>query len=334
MHSKLYEKIFKEIKENLWYIVTLIIIFLLFNISLPYVIEIPGGLISLNNRVKINDSSSESGSFNMTYVSMMNGTIPFLAISYLNNNWDTIPTADIKYDNETENEMNTREKKLMNEAVSNAEYVAYTKSNHQVSIQNTDLYIEYIDNPHSELKELDIIKKINGQEVNSLKEMQDIIQGCGLDDDVNFDIIRNGQAMNVTSSIFLIDGVKKIGAAIIPNYDLALDPSIDIDIKDNESGPSGGLMMALSIYDKLSGEDLTKGDIISGTGTIDMDGSAGEIGGVKYKLIGAVNKKAQVFICPMENYEEALNLAKERNYDIIIKGVASFDEAVTFLRSR
>jgi hypothetical protein len=36
----------------------------------------------------------------------------------------------------------------------------------------------------------------------------------------------------------------------------------------------------------------------------------------------------------MENYEEALNLAKERNYDIIIKGVASFDEAVTFLRSR
>jgi Lon-like protease len=334
MHNKLYEKVFKEIKENIWYIVTLIIVFLLFNIELPYAIEMPGGLISLNSRIKVVDASKESGSLNMTYVSMMKGTLPFLAISYFNNNWDTISQNDIKYDNETEKEMNEREKKMMNEAISNAEYVAYTKTNHLVNIKNTDLYIGYIDNSDTELKELDIVKKINNQEVNSLKEMQNIIQGCGLNDQVNFEIIRNNQTLNVISSIYLIDGVKKVGAAIIPNYDLELDPSINIDVKDNESGPSGGLMMALSIYDQLSGDDMTKGDIISGTGTIDMDGNVGEIGGVKYKLIGAVKNKAKVFLCPMENYDEAVNLAKERNYDIIIKGVASFDEAIDFLRGR
>ena len=73
--------------------------------------------------------------------------------------------------------------------------------------------------------------------------------------------------------------------------------------------------MAISIYDKLTGENLSKGDKIIGTGTIDMDGSVGEIGGVKYKLIGAVNNHAKVFICPTANYEEAMNIAKEKKYN-------------------
>ena len=92
--------------------------------------------------------------------------------------------------------------------------------------------------------------------------------------------------------------------------------------------------MALSIYDNLVSDDLTKGDKIIGTGTIDIDGNVGEIGGVKYKLIGAVNSKAKVFLCPKDNYEEAISIARERNYDIIIKSVETFDEALSYLKER
>jgi PDZ domain-containing protein len=125
-----------------------------------------------------------------------------------------------------------------------------------------------------------------------------------------------------------------MGVVIIPNYDLVTDPEVTISEKENESGPSGGLMMAISIYDKLTGENLSKGDKIIGTGTIDMDGTVGEIGGVKYKLIGAVNNHAKVFICPTANYEEAMNIAKEKKYNIEIVSVNNFDEAVNYLRSR
>ena len=86
--------------------------------------------------------------------------------------------------------------------------------------------------------------------------------------------------------------------------------------------------MSLTIYNKLTEEDITKGKKIVGTGTIDISGNVGEIGGVKYKLIGAVKNKAEVFICPVENYQEAFNVAKEKNYNIKIISVATFDEVL------
>ena len=75
-------------------------------------------------------------------------------------------------------------------------------------------------------------------------------------------------------------------------------------------------------------------DKIIGTGTIDSEGNVGIIGGIKYKLIGAVNNKAKIFLCPKDNYEEASRLAKERNYDIIIKSISTFDEAIKYLKER
>ena len=93
-------------------------------------------------------------------------------------------------------------------------------------------------------------------------------------------------------------------------------------------------MTALAIYDELTSSNLTHGDKIIGTGTSSKDGTVGEIGGVKYKLIGAVNNKAKVFLCPKDNYEEAQRIAKERNFDIIIKDVETLSEAINYLKSR
>lgn len=54
-------------------------------------------------------------------------------------------------------------------------------------------------------------------------------------------------------------------------------------------------MTTLEIYNSLTDDDLTKGYKIVGTGTIDMEGNVGMIGGVKYKLKGAIKKKADIF---------------------------------------
>ena len=55
-------------------------------------------------------------------------------------------------------------------------------------------------------------------------------------------------------------------------------------------------MLALQIYNKLTKKDITKGRNIVGTGTIDKDGRVGDIGGIKYKLRGAVKKRANILI--------------------------------------
>ncbi|MBQ9011957.1 MAG: PDZ domain-containing protein, partial [Bacilli bacterium] len=92
------------------------------------------------------------------------------------------------------------------------------------------------------------------------------------------------------------------------------------------------LMMSLAVYSYLNKIDLTSGKKIVGTGTIDTLGNVGEISGVKYKLIGAVKSKADVFLVPSgENYKEALKIKEKNNYKIKIVPIKTFDEALTYL---
>ena len=46
------------------------------------------------------------------------------------------------------------------------------------------------------------------------------------------------------------------------------------------------------------------------------------------KLIGAVKNDADIFMCPIENYEEAKKVAEEKDYDITIIAVHTFQEAI------
>ena len=91
-------------------------------------------------------------------------------------------------------------------------------------------------------------------------------------------------------------------------------------------------MTSLEVYNAVTKKDITKGRKIMGTGTISLDGEVGEIGGIKYKLLGASKKGADIFICPKENYKEAMKVKSEHNLKIKIYGVSTFDEAVSKLK--
>jgi len=98
-----------------------------------------------------------------------------------------------------------------------------------------------------------------------------------------------------TATLQEVEGRILVGVILTQVSEVKTDPKIEFHFSKSESGPSGGLMTALSIYNMLTEKDLTKGKTIVGTGTIELDGSIGSIGGVKYKLKGAVKKKAEIF---------------------------------------
>ena len=192
MHNKVYESIKKFIKENLWFVITMFLIIFIFNFELPYYIESPGGFISIDKRIKIDDGYDIDGEYGMAYVSMIKGSIPFLGYSLLNNDWDIVSKSDIKYDNESIKEMNEREKIYLNEAVSNSKYVVLKYLNKEVKIDNNKLYITYLDSDDTELKMLDIIKKINNIEVNNIYDIKEIINNFN-EEYIYLDIIRNNK---------------------------------------------------------------------------------------------------------------------------------------------
>ena len=334
MHNKVYDKVIKFIKENLWFFISLISIILLFTIELPYIVEMPGGYISLNDRVKIEGKENVNSEMGMAYVTTLKGNIPFLLFSYISSDFDIISKDKITYDDETIKDMSVRDKLMLNEAISNATIAAYSEAGYHYDINKVKIYVSHVINKDSEFEVGDNIIKINGKTMNNVKDIQNYISTLSKDDIVTATVIRNNKEIDVKSSLIESDNRLIMGITIVNNYELSTDPKVEVKSKSNESGPSGGLMMALTIYDKLTSSNLSKGDKIIGTGTISVDGLVGDIGGVKYKLIGAVNNKAKVFLCSKGNYEEVKKIKEERNYDIIIKDVATLNEAIEYLKSR
>jgi PDZ domain-containing protein len=75
-------------------------------------------------------------------------------------------------------------------------------------------------------------------------------------------------------------------------------------------GPSAGLALSLGLLDALSAGQLTGGHKIAATGTIDVDGNVGAIGGASQKAIAVRKAGAQVFFVPAgQNYRDALTEA-------------------------
>lgn len=83
------------------------------------------------------------------------------------------------------------------------------------------------------------------------------------------------------------------------------NPGVEFSLGDQIGGPSAGMMFALGIIDKLTAESLTGGNTIAGTGTINIDGSVGPIGGIVQKMLGAKRDGARYFLVPEDNWDEA-----------------------------
>ncbi len=335
MHNKIYEKTKNFIKDIS---IILPFSFLLLAITLyplPFYIYSGGGTIDVDDKIEIANSYKSKGSFNLCYVSEIKATIPTYLLAKILPSWDITPKEDVTLNNkETDTDVTKRDKIFLNDANVNAISVSYTKANKKIEITDTYNYIIYIDeNSKTDLQVGDIITKLDNTNIGDLSDIRNIVSNHNVGDVLNIEYIRNNKKHSGTCEVIEKENVKQIGIGVQASYKYKTDPKIALKFSDNESGPSGGLLLALSIYNNLVEEDITNGLKIAGTGTIDLNGNVGSIGGVKYKLKGAVNSKADVFIVPNgENYNEAIKLQKSNNYKIKIIGVSTFDEALKKLQ--
>ena len=329
MFNKFYEKSKQIMKENYKFFIAIIAIVLLFTVELPYVVYSPGGSIDLSDRVSVTDGFESEGSLSMAYVSMIKGNIPFLLLSFVIPNWDIVSTKDLKPSNETLDEMIKSDQIALKQAQNNALYAAFTLAGKKVETLSQTNYIVYLSKEaQTDLQLFDEVESIDQVKIESLDMVKEIVSKKNVGDEVTIEIVRNGEKLNKKAKVYETTDGPKIGVSISSIYEYKSDPSVEMTSKSSESGPSGGLMTALSIYNSLVKEDITKGKKIIGTGTINQDGSVGAIGGVKYKLLGAVKKKADIFLVPKDNYDEAVKVKQEEDLNIRLISVSTLKEAV------
>lgn len=335
MINKIYVEMKKFIKEN--YLVLLFGIVFMATIlyPLPYYIYTGGGTINVKDKIHIENKETK-GDFNLCYVEQINANIPTFLLSKLLSNWDSVSKEEVSLnDKEDIKDIYKRDKIYLEEANQNAIFVAYKKAGKSVNILDKHLYIIYLEeDSDTDLKIGDDILEIDGSKIDSLTDISKILDSYEVGSKLNIKVKRNGKEMMKYAIVHEKDGRKLIGIALTSIYDYEVDPKITFTFSNSESGPSGGFMVTLAIYNQLIDNDISNGLKIAGTGTIDIEGNVGSIGGVKYKLKGAVDSKSDIFLVTAgENYEEAIKYQKKYHYDIKIIGISTFEEAIEKLES-
>lgn len=336
MINKIYEKLKEFMKENYLIILFCFVFYAVMTYPLPYYIYTGGGIIDVDDKIEVEDASSSLGTFNMCYVSEIPATIPFYLLSYVIPEWDLVSKEEVVLSSdETRNDLLVRDKLYLEQANQSAILTAFSNTNHLYKINNNSINIIYVDEEsNTDLKIGDIILEIDGNKIDNLDDIVRVLELKQVGDKVSVLVKNNNKEYLREAIVRYQDNKKILGIGTLNLYDYVTDPIVKFNFSRSESGPSGGLIVSLALYDKLVSEDITKGLKIAGTGTINEDGTVGSIGGVKYKLRGAIDSKADLFIVPNgENYLEAIKLKQKYNYDIEIIGVSTFEEAVSKIKN-
>jgi PDZ domain-containing protein len=109
-------------------------------------------------------------------------------------------------------------------------------------------------------------------------------------------------------------------------FEFPFDVSIEVG---NIGGPSAGLALTLGLLDILEGGSLTGGHRVAATGTINLDGTVGDVGGVAQKAVAVRRAGAQVFFVPPGE----LKAAQSEAGSMKVLPVSSLQQALNALKA-
>ncbi len=331
--KKFLTSLWEIIREELIFIIVLILLFFILKIPVNYYIVTGGGTSDVSSRITVEDPFPKKGSFNISYVTELKGTVFSYLLSFVMPHWERESANLYKYTTtESIEDIEFRSNLDLETANGTATYWAYHLAGKEYQEISSKIYvISKMEDYEINLNVGDEIKSINGIEKSTIEEYKEYLQTQK--EKVTLQVIRKGKEIDVTTNLYEIDGKQMLGVVlqIVKSYET--DPPVRIKFRSSESGPSGGLITTLEMYNQLTEEDITKGYKIAGTGTIELDGTIGQIGGVEHKILGAEDSNTDIFLVPSgDNYKEAKKYVKKENLKIKLIEVKNIEDAIEKLK--
>ena len=258
--------------------------------------------------------------------------------SLINDSYDLYPREVILPDGVTPQELSEISIQNMRTSENVAIAVALKNIGYEIESKGDGVAVVGLleDSPvKDKLKKGDLINSINNIEIFSATEFISTLRTYSIGETVSIGLLRevDGVKEQMYIETTLIEHVEYEGEPMVgflaTTVNERFDFPFEIDIKTgNVGGPSAGLMMALNVYNNLIPEDITNSMIVAGTGTIEIDGSVGPVGGIKQKIIAAKRAGAELILVPVANFEEAIQFETDKT---AIVAVDSFDEALSVI---
>ena len=236
------------------------------------------------------------------------------------------PRSSVYPDGSDPKRIRSQEKLEMTTSQQSAIYNALTFLGYEVETRARVVEILEQSDATGRLKIGDVILRVDGKKVASAAEIVELVRAKSPGDQITMEIERDGETLTYEGiELIANEQGSAIGIFLTVDFDSPVD--IEIDIK-NTGGPSAGMIFTLGIIEKMTGEDLIRGRRIAGTGTIDIQGRIGAIGGIESKLIGARGSGATIFLAPVDNCDDISHIPD----GLQVIPVATLKEAVEVLR--
>lgn len=164
----------------------------------------------------------------------------------------------------------------------------------------------------------DVILAVDEEPVLSPTQLANTIADLSPGDAITFDVERHSTGIVETVPVILTsreeDATKAfLGVEMTERVDLNLDVGFEVTLgSDNIGGPSAGLAFTLAVLDQLTPGELTGGERVAVTGTIQVDGSVGSVGGVEQKAAAVRKAGISTFIVPSALGEDTIARVRER----------------------
>jgi Lon-like protease len=263
-------------------------------------------------------------------------------------------TREDKYGARTPSQRREFNLQMMRTAEQEAQYVALTKLGYDVNITAGDVIVQDVlckvpsDDggdctewfPSDEqIDPADRIIEADGVKLESVDDLSAVLADKKPGDEIDLLIDRPGDGEK-TVTVELSASPDDPGRTIIgfvPFDTRAIDLPFEVDINTGDiGGPSAGLAFTLALIDELSPGALTGNQNVAVTGTIDLNGDVGAIGGLAQKVSAVHQRGVQVFLVPASQSELTTPEGRQRLEDagrgeVTIIPVATLDEALAAL---
>lgn len=262
-------------------------------------------------------------------------------------------SKDDKFGVQTPQQQRQINVQLMRTAKETAEYVALEYLGYPVEIVPGDVIIrqmvclEASDDgstceryaPSDEVLDPgDTLLSADGTDLATLDDLAAVLRRHQPGDVITIEFERPGDGTR-TGEVELIesdDGTGRTIIGFVPFDTAQTELPFEIDIDSGAiGGPSAGLAFTLTLIDELTEGELTGGLEVAVTGTINIDGAVGAIGGLVQKTSAVRQLGASVFLVPADQGDEQLAEARAvAGDDLEVIAVATLDEAIAALAER
>jgi len=304
-------------------------------VPMPYVESRPGDVVDTSAMLQIGADTTElNGQLGLLTVRIVQTSMLATVRAWLDDDRRLRPAQQVYQDDRDHRTYMTRQRDVFRRAFAVAAGVGLQAAGHDVILHTVPQVVGVLESSPADgvLEPGDLIRLYDGVAVTTVQEIIDHAEGTRDGQVINLEVEREGLRLPLTVVAGEVAGMDRPGMGVRlqdADDDIELPFSVDLIDQQRIGGPSAGLMLALTIYDLVSEEDLAAGRLIVGTGTVDSNGVIGSVGSVPEKTITAIAQGADIMLVPAHQIEPAQAAAQDR---IRVIGVATFDDALAALR--